>query len=332
MSDGGVADARAMVPTFGLLQFCPEDLSSSPALAHAVADADASAMARERSAGSLAPTPAAVEARTWDAEEMAALRAAVTRRKRAAHVRLNALQRIRWQLNEWHQCVIGRKRKVPDDGLGDSDAKQARTDGGTYIVQPVMAASSSSPNPLAMRTLVLNNGSLAAEAMEAAAAMGPIGVPNGSSEMQCTQQQQRKSGDKRNKMRRKKVRRSLLTSGWCSQGGGIMIYLRARRSIQALGHEGSGCPTGSSGKPVPKKQVLHGAAAASAAAAVAAAQARAQQHASPTLGQVPAPINQWWRSVEAYFAHPAENQMAMLQVSTHTDSCRQWGRCCWGDI
>jgi hypothetical protein len=216
MSDGGVANARAMVPTFGLLQFCPEDLSSSPALAYAVADADASAMARERSAGSLAPT-AAAEARTWDAQEVAALRAAVTRRKHAAHGRLNALQRIRWQLNEWHQCVIGRKRKVPNDGLGDSDTKQARTDGGTYMVQPVVAAPSSSPNPLAMRTLELNNGWPAAEAMGTAAAMGPVGVPHGSSEMQCTQQQQRKSGDKRNKVRRNKVRRSLLTpsaSAW----------------------------------------------------------------------------------------------------------------------
>ena len=93
--------------------------------------------------------------------------------------------------------------------------------------------------------------------------------------------------------------------------------------VQASGHEGTGCPTSGGSKPMPKKQVLHGAAAASAAAAVAAAQARAQQHASPTLGQVPPPINQWWRSVEAYFAHPAENQMAMLQVSTHTDLCRE---------
>ena len=220
MSDAGAADARAMVPTFGLLQFCPEDLSSSPALSNAVADADASAMARERSAGSLAPTPAA-EARTWDAEEVAALRAAVTRRKRAAHGRLDALQRIRWQLNEWHQRVIGRKRKVPDDGSGGSDAKQARTDGGAYTGQPVVVAPSSSPKPPAMRTLVLNNGSPAVEAMGAAAAMGPVGVPHGSSEMQYTQQQeelqlqqlqQRKSGDKRKRERRKKVRRSLLTS------------------------------------------------------------------------------------------------------------------------
>ena len=93
---GGAQPHRPSVPEFAQLQACTDD-TGNPVLARAIAEANQ--LANGESAGNKG------SGERWEPSDLQALRSGVSRRRKAAHARLEVFQKVREQLEEWHGHV-----------------------------------------------------------------------------------------------------------------------------------------------------------------------------------------------------------------------------------
>jgi hypothetical protein len=91
---GGQSD-RPPVPEFAQLRPCADD-SANPVMARAIAEAGQVANGESANGGA---------GERWELASLQALRSGLSRRRKAAHARLEGFQKVRDQLEDWHGHV-----------------------------------------------------------------------------------------------------------------------------------------------------------------------------------------------------------------------------------